>query len=170
MTSNNKMVKKVKDGLKHLIQCHCILPQFKNSNNPIYHKFIVFSLIFDDETVEEKIVACNNCGILHKIKDLCSSEIIYYKEESSTSSIAVIKDFKLSLPTQVYDTLCQYNLDLPDFEKAQYILDNELWNQDIILVKEELEDGVIQGKILKFLAPQKFRIESYSYDSMMKII
>ena len=30
-------------GIKHLIQCHCILPQYRNIDDPIFHKFIVFS-------------------------------------------------------------------------------------------------------------------------------
>ena len=35
-------------GVKHLIECHCILPQFKKKQPPIYHKFTVYSKFNSD--------------------------------------------------------------------------------------------------------------------------
>ncbi len=42
-------------GQKHLIECHCILPQYRRSSNTVYHKFVVFSVIDDSDTVEVEI-------------------------------------------------------------------------------------------------------------------
>ena len=81
-------------GVKHLIQCHCVLPQFKNSTNPVFHKFVVFSLVDDSDTVQPKFAQCNNCGVVHKVVDLCKSELTS-KEESK--SIPTIQDIELSV-------------------------------------------------------------------------
>ena len=67
-------------GQKHTIQCHCILPQYKGRKDPIFHKVVVFSVIGDDDKVQEKIVNCNNCGVPHRIIDICQSEIIFKDE------------------------------------------------------------------------------------------
>ena len=57
------------------MQCHCILPQFKRAPEPIFHKFVVFSVIDDEDEVVPKLVICNNCGVVHKVTDICKTEI-----------------------------------------------------------------------------------------------
>lgn len=147
-------------GHKHLIQCHCILPQYKKKKNPVFHKFVVFSLIEEEsDTVQVKYAECNNCGALHKIHDICKSEIVVGKEE--TRLVAKVTDFKLSLPNDLYDVLITYNCELADFEMAQYILDYQKWDYHVVLSREEIE-GKTMGKILRFVNIDKFRIESYS--------
>jgi len=147
-------------GVKHLIQCHCILPQYRNSKNPVFHKFVVFSII-DNETdlVLPKFAECNNCGTAHKIVDMCTSEILVGKDEVRTQ--LTISDLQHSLPTSLFELLVSYNKDLPDFEYAQFIIENERWNKHIILTREELEDYT-QGKLVKFIAIDKFKVESYT--------
>ena len=153
------------EGIKHLIQCHCILPQFKNKPNPIFHKFIVFSIIDDGDTVIPKFVNCNNCGMLHKVYDVCSSELITNKDDTNQGMKKF--DFKLSLPKDVYDVLTEYNKDVADFEHAQFIIDHQKWNSTIVLVKEQTEES-IQGKLLKFISENKFRIESFVHQESFK--
>ena len=147
-------------GIKHLIQCHCILPQFRNKKDPTFHKFTVFSLVDEEsDTVETKYAACNNCGAMHKIYDLCKSEMVVGKED--LPSVPKREDFKLSLPSDLFDVLTSYEREVCDFEMAQYIIDYEQWNSFIILSKDEIE-GNTQGKLIKFLSPERFRIESYT--------
>ena len=147
-------------GHKHLIECHCILPQFRNKPDPVFHKFTVFSLLDEaSDTVEPKYAACNNCGALHKVYDICKSEISVGNEDAKL--VPKKEDFKLSLPNDVYDVLHSYKRDVSDFEMAQYIIDYGKWDSFVILSKEEVED-VNQGKLLKFVASDKFRVESYS--------
>ena len=62
-------------GFKHLVQCHCILPQYRKMKDPVFHKFVVFSTIDKKDNVEPKNVQCNNCGVIHKVFDICKSEI-----------------------------------------------------------------------------------------------
>jgi len=65
----------MKRGMKHLIECHCILSQYRDRQDAIYHKFIVFSEVDEGDTVIPKFVNCNNCGICHNVIDLCKSII-----------------------------------------------------------------------------------------------
>ena len=53
------------DSVNHLIECRCILPQYKKAIDPPFHKFVVFSVIDKFDVVLEK--AC--CGnIVAEIK------------------------------------------------------------------------------------------------------
>ena len=61
------------EGVRHLIECHCTLPQYRNANPPVYHKFVVFSVL-DEDAIQKKLVQCNNCGIIHKVVDLCKKK------------------------------------------------------------------------------------------------
>ena len=63
------------NGINHLIECQCILPQYKKRNNPPFHRFVVFSIVDDSDDVVEKFSQCNNCGIVHRVYDICKSEI-----------------------------------------------------------------------------------------------
>ena len=150
----------MKKGIKHLVQCHCILPQYKNSNNPVFHKFSVFSIIDESDTVVLKYAECNNCGAAHKVYDICKSEILTGRDE--VTSRLKKEDFKFSLPSDLYNLLDQYDRELSDFEMSQFIIDNERWDSTLVLSREEMDDHV-QGKILRFISESKFRIESYTY-------
>ena len=145
-------------GFKHLVQCHCILPQFKNAKDPVFHKFTVFSVIDDSDTVVMKYANCNNCGAVHKVYDICKSEIVTGEEE--IRSVNQKSDFKISLPSQLFELLDQYNREISDYEYSQFIIDNKAWGTSLVLSREEVDDH-IQGKLLKFLEEDKFRIESY---------
>lgn len=149
-------------GQKHLIQCHCILPQYRGSENPVFHKFVVFSLVEDDNSVREKISNCNNCGIAHKVVDLCKSEILFSNEDVKASFS--VEDFKLSLPSAVFELLDSYKKGVDDYEYAQFIIDYDKWGTKLILTREEI-NGKTEGKILNFLSKDKYRVESYSWSS-----
>ena len=150
------------NGTKHLIQCHCILPQYKNKRDPVFHKFVVFSEIdSESDSVIVHYANCDNCGATHKIFDLCKSEIVVGTED--ISAVVQKRDFKLSLPNDFYDTLEQYGCGIADFQHAQHIIDQKKWGAHIVLKREQV-DGKISGKILNFVEPQKYRIESYLHN------
>jgi len=136
-----------------------MLPQYKNRETSVFHKFLVFSIVDEEsDTVEVKFSACNNCGAVHKIIDICKSEMIIGRDEVPTQMS--IEDFQYSLPVDLYELLNTYHKEVPDFEHAQFILENEKWEDHIVLTREELED-MIQGKLVRFIAIDRFRIESY---------
>jgi hypothetical protein len=146
-------------GVKHLIQCHCILPQFKESRDPIFHKFAVFSILDEDsDTVQPKFAQCNNCGIVHKVVDVCKSELTT-KEESKT--LPSIIDIRLSLPKSLSEVLDSYQCDVSTWEHAEWIYLNKIWDSWITLAREEDEDGDLHGKRLIFLGDERFKIEAF---------
>jgi len=146
-------------GQRHLIQCRCVLQQFKNSNEPVKHQFMVFSVIDDNDNVTQKFAQCNNCGLVHKIIDICKSEIILGKEQSN--SILTIEDIKLSLPPNLSSILERSNVDLSTWELAQFIVENKKWGDFVILGAEE-ESGVRQGKYVRIMSETFFKIETFN--------
>jgi hypothetical protein len=124
----------------------------------VFHKFTVFSVIDDSDTVVPKYADCNNCGAVHKVYDICKSTLVIGQEDIRSKMSK--SDFKFSLSSDVFEVLQQYNRELPDFEYAQFITDNEKWGSTIVLSREEL-DGTVQGKTLRFVEKNKLRIESY---------
>lgn len=146
-------------GIKHLVSCHCILPQYRNSKDPVFHKFVVFSIIDESDTVVPKFTSCNNCGATHKVIDICKSEIMMGREDIATQ--VTKEDLKYSLPVSLYELLDSYNCPVADYEHAEFIINNSMWGSFIVLKREELED-YIQGKLVKFVSHDKFKVESFS--------
>ena len=147
------------EGIKHLIECQCILPQYKNKQNPIFHKFTVFSVLENDQ-VHSSYVECNNCGCVHKIIDLCRSEIMVGKED--LRSVLTKDDISLTLPSELTHILESYSCDLATWYQTQFIFNQEKWSETITLTKEEIDDKVV-GKLLKIVAKDKFKIEPFAY-------
>jgi hypothetical protein len=145
-------------GHRHLVKCRCFLPQFKNSKDIPEHQFVVFSVLDDDDEVVPKFVQCNNCGIVHKIIDICKSQIISGRE--NLSSVVTLDELKSSLPEKLVAILQQYDVDISGWEQAQFIIENKLWGNFVILTSE-LIDGMKQGKIVKIISETLFKVDSF---------
>ena len=145
-------------GVKHLIQCHCVLPQFKNHENPTFHKFVVFSVIDDSDTVQPKFAQCNNCGVVHKVVDICKSELTTKEESRSLSSI---DDIKFSIPKELSSILESYQCDTATWEYAEWVYLTKAPDQYLILTKEEDDEGELHGKRLLFVENNRYRIEVF---------
>lgn len=131
------------EGIKHLIQCHCVLPQFRNTNPTIFHKFVVFGIIEDDQ-MREKIVQCNNCGVLHKVIDQCKSEILFGKDASS--SVRTIEDIELGLPERLSAYLKTQNVDVATWENIEWLVEND--QESEIVIRRDEQGGRTNLKIL----------------------
>jgi hypothetical protein len=151
------------EGIKHLIECNCILPQMRGVTPPLFHSFIAFSVVSDDGSVLEKFSQCNNCGIIHRIYDICKSELL--KKESHVL-IQTFSDISLSIPSEVSSILTTYKCDIATWEHVQFIFQNELWGLNSV-VSKEYENGTTQGKRLIIEGPSKFRIEPFSYTEVV---
>ena len=152
-------------GQKHLIKCRCVLPHLKTRENPPQHQLTVFSVIDDNDKIKTKYSQCNNCGLIHKVIDICQSEILTGKDEMK--SIVQIDDIKLSLPRNLSDILERHEIDLPSWEQAQFIVENKLWGDFIILAQEE-EDGIVHGKYVRILSDSFFKIESFQRNVILQ--
>jgi len=124
---------------------------------------LVFSVIGDDESVKVKFAQCNNCGIIHKVTDICTSEILPGKE--AMGSIVKIEDVKTSLPPNLSDILERNNCDLPTWEQAQFILENKQWGNFVVLAVEE-EAGIKQGKYVRIMSETFFKVEPFTREEV----
>jgi hypothetical protein len=144
-------------GIKHLIQCHCVLPQYRNSADPIFHKFVVFSKLDENNIVIPKLCKCNNCEVVHKIVDLCKSEVS--RGNDSGSGISSISDIRSSLPDKICEVLDTHKCDKATWEEVEDIIDNEEWNSRVVISKQSF-DGSTQIKLLVVKSLNRLKIET----------
>lgn len=147
------------DGQKHTIKCRCILPQYKRRAKPVFHEFVVFSEIVDDK-VKPAFAQCNNCGIVHKIIDLCKSEILQSKEDAR--GLTTIEDVVIGMNPDVVNLLKGLNSDLATFQEVSFYIDNNITGKKILIEKEEVEDMVV-GKYLTIKDNGMFKVEPFNY-------
>jgi len=150
-------------GIKHLIECRCILPTMKNRDNAPLHKFKVFSIQEKDQVIE-KMVTCNNCGIVHRVYEICKSEILHNVE--GTRSSITIEDISLMLPETVLKILNSYEKELPDFEHVKFMIEENKAG-DFITLSQEFNDGRKTGKVLKYKGNSRFEIEPFSRSEIL---
>lgn len=148
----------MKTGVKHLVKCRCVMAHLKNMNNPPVHHFIVFSELADDKVVV-KYAQCNNCGSIHKVTDICTSEIIPNKEEANT--IMSVDEIKLGLPTNLVKILELNDVDLPTWEMASFYFENKMWGNFVVLTSD-YDEGNKTGKYLQILGESLFKVNSFT--------
>ena len=146
------------NGQRHLIECHCILPVYKNKVPIVYHKFAVYSFL-DEKSgkIIPKYVNCNNCGATHLVTEFCKSEIKLGKED--IKSVRDIKEVSLSLPDKVLKILSEYNSTIDVYEEIEDVIDNKSYPRDLVL-KREIIDDIYHLKILRILGDDRFKILS----------
>lgn len=144
-------------GVKHLVQCHCVLPQFRGADPPIFHKFVVFSVVEKDDKVVEKISKCPNCDALHRVTEIGKSEIYHGKEGSS--AVMDIEDIKSQLPTGLVSILDRHKVDDATYEQALFYTNTYETELPIVLAKERLENST-SVKALWLKPDRTFRIET----------
>jgi hypothetical protein len=133
--------------LKHLIECQCILPQYKKQTVPIFHKFPVFSLFKSNDNDEfiniiEKYVKCNNCESVHKIYDICKSELLKNSDDY-IDLVTTLDDLKYSLPADLIDLMSKNKLiDIADYEMALYFFENKI-NDRIIISRKNVGKDIV---------------------------
>jgi hypothetical protein len=143
------------NGFRHLVQCHCILPQFRKMPEPIFHKFVVFSVIDESDQVVPKLVSCNNCGVTHKVIDICKSEIAVGNE--GLKSLMTKQQISENLHKNISGLLEAHECDLPVWEHVLFIVENSLWGT-VINISQEDVGGFVQVKVLEILAEDRVRL------------
>jgi hypothetical protein len=153
-----------KDYVKHLIECKCILPQFKNSNPPIFHKFLVFSEIdMNDGNIISSYVQCNNCGVIHRVMEIGRSTVL---KKENMNSLLSIDEIKSSLPSRLVLILEQNDCVLAIWQEAQFIIQNGLWGRGFTLTQER-EGDLIMGKYIVILGETIYDIKSFERNEGM---
>jgi hypothetical protein len=153
-------------GQKHLLTCRCILSQLRGDPNAPLHQFVAFS-VRDDDTDEmvPKTVQCNNCGVLHRVVDYCTSEVLDGKE--SSKAILTIDDIKVSLQPNVVSVLEDNDADLPSWEQAAFIVENERWGGTVFLESENDGDSR-HGKYVTIFSENLCRVKTFTRDEVAK--
>lgn len=155
----------MRDYVKHLIECKCILMHFRQMPHPPLHKFIVFSEIGSDALVVPSFAQCPNCGVVHKVKEVGVSEVL---RKEDLPSLLTIDEIKNGLSEKLVAALTGYELDLYHWQEIKWILDNEAWGRSVIIVKEKA-DGLISGKMLQILGTAFWRMTSFSGEDITEV-
>ena len=145
-------------GTKHLIQCHCMLPQFKKRDEPLFHKFVVYSKCDNDGEAIEKFSKCNNCGVIHKIIDFCKSELFYGSED--TLSLITVEDLRLTLPENIQIILVYLKCDISTWVQVAHHFVCDIFDTPIVIAKKRIA-GSTQMKHLILLESGKIKIDVY---------
>ena len=146
-------------GQKHLITCRCVLPQYKKLKDPPAHRFIVFSTIKDDDSVVIKYAQCNNCGVIHRVINVCNSEIMSGKDHMN--SLMSIDEIKTSMPKNIVNILEANYVDLPTWEAVRFILQNKIWGEFVVLTTET-EGEETTGKYIRILGENLCSVDSFT--------
>ena len=153
----------------HLVECQCILPIYKNHTKPVYHKFPVFSELDENNNIIEKYVSCNNCDCIHLVNEISSSELIWGKDFYK-SFVNTVSDIKFNLISENQENLVnileQNKCDISIWEKAYFILENEI-EDDIIISKKDIE-GFLLVKVLK-QKNKKFILKTERYQKELNL-
>jgi hypothetical protein len=146
-------------GQKHLVKCRCVLQQFKKLQNPPPHQFVVFSVVQDDGGVVVKQAQCNNCGVIHKVVDLCKSEIVSGKENAK--SMVTIDDIRPSIHPNFANILEANSADLATWEAVQFAIENKRWGDAVVLTTEQ-DGNELHGKYLRIIGESLCKVESFT--------
>lgn len=145
---------------KHLVECRCYLPQFKNWENPPNHQFVVFSEIDGEGKVIPSYAQCNNCGIIHRVLEVGQSETI---KREIMQTLPEIEDYKSNLPDWMVAILERHMCELHVWQEADFIYRNEQWGGFVILTKEREGDTIV-GKILTILGKKLHKIDTFEQE------
>lgn len=125
--------------------------------DPPLHHFPVFSIVDDDDNVVIKHAQCNNCGIVHKVFDLCRSQILHGRE--AFAAVKSASDVAVGLPTELVKILEEHQADVSTYEQAAFIIDNERWG-DFIVLSNDVEHDTRAVKYLRILGKGLLRVET----------
>jgi hypothetical protein len=143
--------------VKHLVECNCVLTQFKHVEPPKWHHFVVFSEIDETGAIIPSFSQCNNCGLIHKVIEVGTSTIL---QRDDLPSLTTIEDVKSGMPSALAAILSKHGCDLPTYQEVAFILEHKMWGQSAILTKEVL-DGFVVGKYITILGDTLWKVNSF---------
>jgi hypothetical protein len=153
-----------KQGVKHLVKCVCVLPQLRRRQDAPTHEFPVFSICGDTlDDFETSFVQCDNCGVVHKVTDVCTSSILHGRDEMK--SIVTIQDVKNTVPSKMAEVLDQHKVDLPTWQLAAWVVEAKQWGTPIVISSEYI-DGTRQGKVMTIISETLYKISNFTSETV----
>ncbi len=157
-TTTDKNIAPQHTYIKHLVECKCILPQFKKMGIIPFHKFVVFSELEEKTAlVKASFAQCPNCGAIHRITEIGKSEIT---NKDNMLSLSTIEDIRMSLPEKMCRLLDRHECELPTWQEVKFILDHQIWGSIIILSKER-EGELVLGKFVVILNREIYKLDTF---------
>jgi galactitol-specific phosphotransferase system IIB component len=117
----------------------------------------VYSNFNDQGKVIEKIISCENCNTLHKVYDICKSDIVKGGKDENKASIT-IEELDLQLPDKISKILEKNQCPIPIYEEVVDAIEKNIDSHDIVINREVIE-GKYQVKVLN-ITKGKFRIKN----------
>ena len=146
-------------GIKHLIECHCVLAIYKVSKQSMpSHKFPVYSKFDTNENVIPRLVKCNNCDTMHYIKDICRSEIRGGKDQSEL--VVSIEELSLMLPERLANAL--FKIETVD------IFEEKRWGE-IVVLRREIIDEKQHVKTIEVTSSEMFKIKNSTIEDTLRL-
>lgn len=142
---------------KHLVECNCVLPQFKHSDPPVWHHFVVFSEIDETGAVIPSFAQCNNCGVVHKVTEVGLSSTL---RRDNLPSLPTLDEVRNTLPEKLQKELGGYELDLATYQELAFVFRHQLWGKVIILQKEQVEEFLV-GKMIQIIGSSIWRFQTF---------
>ena len=142
-------------GIKHLIECHCVLAIYRNSQKIINHKFPVYSKFDTNGKVIPKIAQCNNCDTFYEVTDLCKAEVKLGNDQ--TSLLLSKEDISMMMPSRVANYLEKSNVDISVWEHVLDVIEEKRWGETIV-IKREIISEKTKVKAIEFESEEKFKI------------
>ena len=151
-------------GVKHLIECHCVLRIYRSDEVVNNHKFPVYSKLDSDEKIIPRLVKCNNCESLHYVYDYCKSDLRGGKDQTSVT--LSIDDIGLSLPSRLAGVLAKAQCDISTWEHCLDIIEEKRWGEFVVLNRDVIEENQ-QVKILFINSENMFKVENKTINSLI---
>ena len=151
-------------GIKHLIECHCVLAIYKSNQKILNHKFPVYSKIDENGKVIEKIVKCNNCDTLHVVKDICRSEIRGGKDQ--TEVLISKEEIGFMLSDKINRLLSKVDADISTWEHVLDIVEESRWGETVV-IKRDIIGETEQVKLLTVLSEDKIKITNETINDII---
>jgi hypothetical protein len=121
--------------------------------------------VYDDETNEFEVtfVQCTNCGVVHKVIDLCASAVLRGRDEMN--SVITVDDVKNSVPPTMAAVLELHKADLPTWQQVAWIVEEKRWGSYAVLTSEYI-DGTRQGKVMTILGETLYKITNFTNETV----
>ena len=136
----------------------------KQANPPTF-TFVVFSLL-DDTTLDviPKYVQCPNCGIIHRVVDICKSVIINGKE--ALSSIRTVDDTRGLINQKLQGVLDAAGCDISTWEAVENVIEHGRWGESVTIAAEMI-DGQRTLKSVKIISETLFKVETTAINDVI---
>jgi len=153
-------------GIKHLIECHCVLAIYKSSKQDMpSHKFPVYSKIDSNENIIPRLVKCNNCDTMHYVSDICRSEIRGGKDQSELT--VTIEELGLMLPERLSNALTKIETDISNWDHIVDIFEEKRWGE-LVVLRREIINETQHVKTIEITSEQSFKIKNNIIKDMLE--